>query len=127
VPVALVCLLNARLNVGRRPNQSGSTLILRDGERAALPDKTPAIERSVGEEKEAWMASTDAHVVKFQHQSRGHDLEQNIGRLKSDERMQCPGCGIGIGLDTNRLANAAREMHKALEKVPPEITIKFHR
>ena len=39
--------------------------------------------------------------------------------------MQCPGCGIGINIDTNRLANAAEEMHRAVEKVPPEITIKF--
>jgi hypothetical protein len=73
------------------------------------------------------MANTDAHVVKLQRPSRGHDLEQNIGRLKSGERMQCPGCGIGNNIDTNRLANAAEEMHKALEKVPPEITIKFDR
>ena len=35
-----------------------------------------------------------------------------------------PGCGIGIDIDTNRLANAAEEMPK---KVPPEITIKFYR
>ena len=54
----------------------------------------------------------------------GHDLEQGIGRLKSSEHMQCPGCGIGINIDTNRLANAAEEMPK---KVPPEITIKFYR
>ena len=46
------------------------------------------------------MANIDAHVVKF------------------------PGCGIGINIDTNRLANAAEEMPK---KVPPEITIKFYR
>jgi hypothetical protein len=37
------------------------------------------------------------------------------------------GCGIGINIDTNRLANAADEMHKALEKVPPEVTFKFYR
>ena len=72
------------------------------------------------------MANIDAHVVKFQCPSCGHDLEQSIGRLKSGGHMQCPGCGIGIGIniDTNRLANAAEEMPK---KVPPEITIKFYR
>ena len=53
------------------------------------------------------MANIDAHVVKFQ---RGHDLEQGIGRLRSSEHMQCAGCGIGINIDTNRLANAAEEM-----------------
>ena len=51
-------------------------------------------------------------------------FKQGIGRLKSSELMQCPGCGIGINIDTNRLANAAEEMPK---KVPPEITIKFYR
>jgi hypothetical protein len=30
-----------------------------------------------------------------------------------------------INIDTNRLANAAEEMQSAIEKVPPEITIKF--
>ena len=70
------------------------------------------------------MANIDAHVVKFQCPNCGHDFEQGIGRLKSSELMQCPGCGIGINIDTNRLANAAEEMPK---KVPAEITIKFYR
>jgi predicted RNA-binding Zn-ribbon protein involved in translation (DUF1610 family) len=67
------------------------------------------------------MATIDAHMIKFQCPSCGHDLEQSIGRLKTGEPMQCPGCGIGINIDTNHLANAAEEMHKALEKTPPEI------
>jgi predicted RNA-binding Zn-ribbon protein involved in translation (DUF1610 family) len=79
------------------------------------------------EKKEALMANVDAHVIKFQCPRCGHDLEQSIGRLKSGEHMQCPGCRIGINIDTDRLANAAGEMHKALEKAPPEITIKFYR
>jgi len=70
---------------------------------------SPLIERSAGD-KESLMANIDAHVVKFQCPSCGHDLEQSIGRLKSSEHMQCPGCGIGINIDTNRLANAAEEM-----------------
>jgi hypothetical protein len=41
--------------------------------------------------------------------------------------MRCPACGVGINIDTNRLASAAEEMQKAIEKVPPEITIKFFR
>lgn len=73
------------------------------------------------------MPSSDAHVIKFQCPSCGHDLEQSIGRLKSSEHMQCPGCGVGINIDTNRLANAAEEIHNAIEKTPPEITIKFFR
>jgi len=57
----------------------------------------------------------------------GHDLEQSIGRLKSAEHMQCSGCGIGINIDTDRLANAADEIGKAIGRAPPEITIKFFR
>jgi predicted RNA-binding Zn-ribbon protein involved in translation (DUF1610 family) len=73
------------------------------------------------------MPKANAHVVKFQCPSCGGDLEQSIGRLKSREHMQCPACGIGINVDTDRLANAADEIRKAIEKVPPEITIKFFR
>jgi predicted RNA-binding Zn-ribbon protein involved in translation (DUF1610 family) len=73
------------------------------------------------------MTHLEAHAVKFQCPNCGHDLEQSIGQLKSGEHMKCTGCGIGINIDTNRLANAAEEMRQALEKVPPEITIKFYR
>ena len=72
------------------------------------------------------MANIDAHKIKFQCPSCGHDLQQSIGRLKSGERMESQGCGIGINIDANRSANAADEMHKAVEKVPREITIKFY-
>src|SRR5579863_1715262 len=73
------------------------------------------------------MANVDAHVVKFQCPSCGHDLERSIAQLKSGDQMQCPGCGVGINIDTDRLANAADEIRKAIEKAPPEITIKFFR
>jgi transcription elongation factor Elf1 len=72
-------------------------------------------------------AKCRAHVVKFQCPHCCHELEQSIGRLKSDEHMHCPSCGVGINFDTNRLANAADEVHKAIEKVPRETTIKFFR
>jgi hypothetical protein len=41
--------------------------------------------------------------------------------------MHCPGCGIGINIDTDHLANAAEEIQRAAGKMPPEITIKFYR
>ena len=41
--------------------------------------------------------------------------------------MNCPECGIGINIDANRLSRAADEIQKAIDKVPPEITIKFYR
>jgi predicted RNA-binding Zn-ribbon protein involved in translation (DUF1610 family) len=70
---------------------------------------------------------SDAHLIKFQCPQCGHELEQSIQSLKQSARMCCRGCGVGINIDTNRLANAAEEMRRALEKVPPEITIKFFR
>jgi len=77
--------------------------------------------------KEFSMPGADDHVVKFQCPNCGHDLERSIGQLKSGEHTRCAGCGIGINIDTNRLADAAEQILKAIEKVPPEITIKFFR
>jgi len=76
---------------------------------------------------EMTMTSVDAHVIRFQCPKCGHELEQSIEDLKSREHMRCPGCGVGINIDTNRLASAAEEIQKAIEKVPAEITIKFFR
>ena len=73
------------------------------------------------------MAGVESHEIRFQCPSCGHDLNQTIGRLKASEHMTCPGCNIGINIDTNRLAKATEEIQKAIEKTPPEITIKFFR
>jgi predicted RNA-binding Zn-ribbon protein involved in translation (DUF1610 family) len=64
------------------------------------------------------MAIVDAHVVRFQCPKCGHELEQTIARLKSSDYMQCPGCGVGINIDTNRLANTAEDIQKGTAKVP---------
>jgi transcription elongation factor Elf1 len=64
------------------------------------------------------MANVDAHEIKFQCPNCGHDLKQTIGRLKANEHMTCSGCGIGINIDTDRLAKAAEEIQKAIEKSP---------
>jgi predicted RNA-binding Zn-ribbon protein involved in translation (DUF1610 family) len=71
------------------------------------------------------MTGVDAHVIRFQCPKCGQEIEQTIGRLKRGDRMRCGECGVGINIDTNRLANAAEEMRTAMEKVPSEITIKF--
>ena len=73
------------------------------------------------------VTGVDPHEIRFQCPSCGHDLRQTIGRLRASEHMTCAGCDIGINIDTNRLADAAEEIHRAIEKVPPEITIKFFR
>jgi predicted RNA-binding Zn-ribbon protein involved in translation (DUF1610 family) len=75
----------------------------------------------------ATMTAADAHMVKFQCPKCGHEVEQTIGNLKLSEHMRCPGCGVGINIDTNRLANAAEEIQRAMDKTPAEITIKFFR
>jgi hypothetical protein len=63
----------------------------------------------------------------FQCPSCGHELKQSVGQLKQSTHMTCPGCAVGINIDTDRLAVASEEIRKALDKVPPEITIKFFR
>jgi predicted RNA-binding Zn-ribbon protein involved in translation (DUF1610 family) len=68
----------------------------------------------------ATMTAADAHMVKFQCPKCGHEVEQTIGNLKLSEHMRCPGCGVGISIDTNRLANAAKEIQRAMDKTPPE-------
>ena len=73
------------------------------------------------------MPDVDAHEIRFQCPNCGHELKQTIGRLKAQEHMTCSGCGIGINIDTNRLAKATEEIQKAIEKEPPEISIKFFR
>jgi predicted RNA-binding Zn-ribbon protein involved in translation (DUF1610 family) len=73
------------------------------------------------------MTDADAHEITFQCPNCGHELQQTIGRLKANERMTCSGCSIGINIDTNRLAKATEEIQKAIEKMPPEISIKFYR
>lgn len=62
------------------------------------------------------MADVEACRIEFQCPERGHELEQTIGNLKSQARMICPGCGIGISIDATRLSN-----------VIEEITITFYR
>ena len=73
------------------------------------------------------MTDVNAHEIKFQCPNCGHELRQNIGRLKAQEHMTCSGCGIGINIDTNRFAKATEEIRKAIDKTPPEISIKFFR
>ena len=67
------------------------------------------------------------HEIRFQCPNCGQDLHQTIARIKANEHMTCAGCGIGINIDTDKLAKAADEIQKAMDKVPPEITIKFFR
>jgi transcription elongation factor Elf1 len=78
-------------------------------------------------DKGSTMADIESHLIRFQCPKCGHELEQSIGVLKLSGRMVCAGCGIGINIDAAKLSNAAEEMMRALNKLPPEITIKFFR
>ena len=39
--------------------------------------------------------------------------------------MICFDCGIGINIDTNRLAKTTEEIQKAIEKIPPRFRSSF--
>ena len=73
------------------------------------------------------MANVESHLIRFQCPKCGHELQQSIAALKLSGRIVCAGCGIGINIDASRVSNAAEEMLRAIEKVPPEISIKFFR
>lgn len=73
------------------------------------------------------MTAAERNEIRFQCPKCGHDLKQTIGRLKANEHMTCAGCGIGINIDTDRLAEVSEEIRKAIDKNPPEITVKFFR
>jgi len=46
------------------------------------------------------MTDVDLNEIEFQCPSCGNDLKQPIGKLKAEKHMICPGCGIGINIDT---------------------------
>jgi len=73
------------------------------------------------------MPNVDANVISFQCPKCGNDLQQTIGLLKTNQRLICNNCGVGISFDTAKLAQAAEVLQAALEVVPNEITIKFFR
>jgi hypothetical protein len=70
---------------------------------------------------------TPHQLSNFNVRRCGYELEQTIENLKLSKSMRCAECSVGINIDTDKLANAADEIRRALEKVPPEITIKFFR
>jgi len=73
------------------------------------------------------MSEPDEKLIGFQCPNCGQDLKQSIRQIRANQHMTCSGCGIGINIDTDRLAKAVDEIQKAMDKIPPEITIKFFR
>ena len=71
--------------------------------------------------------NVDANVIGFQCPKCGQDLQQTIGHLKSNQRLVCDSCGVGISFETTKLAEATEVLQEALEVAPNEITIKFFR
>jgi hypothetical protein len=66
------------------------------------------------------MPDAHAYAFRFQCPKCGHELEQAIGKLKLGKRMPLSGCGAEINIDTRQLADAAEDLRRAIEKVPPE-------
>ena len=58
------------------------------------------------------MTGADILLTKFQCPKCGHELDQSIANLKLSGQMRCKGCGVGINIDSSRLANAADEIHE---------------
>jgi len=73
------------------------------------------------------MIEGDSDEIEFQCPSCGNDLKLKIGQLMVEKHMICQGSGKRINIDTDRFANAAEEIQKAIEKSPPETTIKCFR
>jgi transcription elongation factor Elf1 len=73
------------------------------------------------------MNTVDLNEIAFQCPNCGHDLTQTIGDLKVGGSMVCSSCGIGIDIDTDRLAKASEEIQKSISRTPPRISIKFFR
>src|SRR5258707_9367691 len=64
------------------------------------------------------MTNAHAYAVRFQCPKCGHELEQAIGKLKLGRHMSLSGCDVEINIDTRQLADAAEEIHRAIEKAP---------
>ncbi len=73
------------------------------------------------------MLNIDTNVIGFQCPKCGQDFKQTIGHLKSNQRLVCDSCGVGISFEIGILAEATEILQEALEVVPNEITIKFFR
>lgn len=69
------------------------------------------------------MTDVESSEIEFQCPSCGHDLKQTIARLKAERQMICPGCGIEINIDSDRLANAAEEIQKAMRRLHPKLPL----
>jgi transcription elongation factor Elf1 len=64
------------------------------------------------------MTDVDSNEIEFQCPSCGNDLKQTMAQLKVEGHMVCPGCGIGINIDMDRLANAVEEIQRT-RKISP--------
>jgi len=67
----------------------------------------------------------DDKSITFKCPKCGYEITQTIGWLKDHDRIECPGCGVGIKLDTRDLARGTEEAQKSLDRFPKSITIKL--
>jgi hypothetical protein len=62
----------------------------------------------------------------FQCPNCGYEISQTIESLRAQNHFRCSGCSVAINVDSTRLSNVVDEIRNAVEKTPPEITIKFY-
>jgi transcription elongation factor Elf1 len=70
-------------------------------------------------------AMLDDANIDFDCPQCGHKITKTIGWLTSHKNTTCPGCSVTIDLDTDDLSRGIKEIDKALDSFPKEITIKF--
>lgn len=73
------------------------------------------------------MTNVDQCRFEFQCPNCGHEISQTIQDLKLQKQFHCLGCDVAINVDSDRLSNVVDEIRSAVEKTPPEVTIKFYR
>ena len=57
----------------------------------------------------------DDHELPFECAKCGHQLRERIGHLKTNPDIRCPGCGIMISVEADRLQAGIKKHIKALE------------
>ena len=57
----------------------------------------------------------DNHELPFECAKCGHHFRERIGYLKTNPDIRCPGCGIMISVEADRLQAGIKKHIKALE------------
>jgi predicted RNA-binding Zn-ribbon protein involved in translation (DUF1610 family) len=89
-----------------------------------MPRKTP---ENITTTVEVTMPNVDANVISFQCPKCGNDLQQTIGLMKSNQRLVCNSCGVGISFDTAKLAKATEILKRSRSSFFASLHLAFDR